>query len=140
MPGSIQFKLDQLANFQAEKDVLAIEKQELLDQVLTAEIRARIEEIEAEFAPRLAAVEENIAALEEEIKQDVLQNGATVRGSFLRAVWNRGRVSWDARGMDHYALSHPDILQYRKQGEPYVSITKVEMRQSRKSMENEGNY
>ena len=82
MPGSIQSKLDQLANFQAEKDVLAIEKQELLDQILTAEIRARIEEIEAEFAPRLAAVDENIAALEDEIKQDVLENEATVRGLF----------------------------------------------------------
>ncbi len=139
MPGSIQSKLDQLANFQAEKDVLAIEKQELLDQILTAEIRARIDEIEAEFSPRLAAVDENIAALEEEIKQDVLENEATVRGSFLRAVWNKGRISWDTKGMDRYALNHPDILQYRKQGQPYVSITRVEMRQSRISMDEEEN-
>jgi len=137
MLASIQSKLDQLANFQAEKDVLHIEKQELLDQVLTPEIRARLEEIEAEFAPRLAAVEDNIGALEEEIKKDVLNNGATVRGSFLRAVWNTGRVTWDTKGMDRYAMNHPDILEYRKQGQPYVSITKVEMRQSRISTNDE---
>ena len=124
-------KLDRLANYQAEKEVLQIEKQQLLDQILTAEIRAHLAEIEAEFEPRLDAVEQNIAALEEEIKQDVLHEGATVRGTFLRAVWNKGRVTWDTKGMDNYAQLHPEILRYRKQGQPYVSITRLEMKAAR---------
>jgi hypothetical protein len=126
MPATINAKLDQLANYQAEKEVLQLQKQELLDEILTAEIKARLEEIEAEFAPRLVAVEENIAALEEEIKTEVLQGGATVRGTFLRATWNRGRITWDTKGMDEYALYHPEVMRYRKQGQPYVSITRVE--------------
>lgn len=36
MTSDIHQKLDQLAKFQAEKDVLQIQKQELIDQVLTA--------------------------------------------------------------------------------------------------------
>lgn len=126
MPPSINEKLDQLANFQAEKEVLQLQKQELIDEILTAEIKARLDDIEAEFAPRVAAVEENIAALEDEIKTAVLENGATVRGAFLRAVWYRGRVSWDTKGMEEFALSHPEVMRYRKQGQPYVSITRVD--------------
>lgn len=125
MSTDIQRKLDQLANFQAERDVLQLDKQALIDEVLTLEIKARLAEIEAEFAPRLEAVDQKIEALKEEIKQEVLQHGASVRGSFLRAVWNKGRVSWDTREMDEYALYHPEILRYRKQGQPYVSIVEV---------------
>ena len=128
MATDLHEKLDRLANYQAEKEVLQIEKQQLIDQILTAEIRAHLAEIEAEFEPRLDAVEQNIAALEEEIKQDVLHEGATVRGTFLRAVWNKGRVTWDTKGMDNYAQLHPEILRYRKQGQPYVSITRLEMK------------
>ena len=131
MPTDLHEKLDRLANYQAEKEVLQIEKQQLIDQILTAEIRAHLAEIEAEFEPRLDAVEQNIAALEEEIKQDVLHEGATVRGTFLRAVWNKGRVTWDTKGMDNYAQLHPEILRYRKQGQPYVSITRLEMKAAR---------
>lgn len=133
MTEDIRSKLDQLANFRAEKEVLQLEKKELIDQILTPEIRARIAEIEAEFEPRLEVVDLKIAALEEEIKQDVLQNGASVRGSFLRAVWNKGRVTWDTKGMDDYSIYHPEILTFRKQGQPYVSITQVEMRASKTS-------
>jgi DNA-binding TFAR19-related protein (PDSD5 family) len=131
MTSDIRQKLDQLANFQAEKDVLKIQKQELIDQVLTQEIRARLADIEAEFQPRLEAVDQNIAALEAEIKQEVLVNEASVRGTFLRAVWNKGRVTWDTKRMDDYALYHPEILRFRKQGQPFVSITRVEMKASR---------
>jgi hypothetical protein len=118
-------KLDRLANFQAERDYLGLQKQELIDEVLTPEIKARLEEIEAEFSLKVEAVDENITALEEEIKQDVIQNGASVRGEFLRAVWNKGRVSWDTRAMDAYATTHPEVLQFRKEGKPYVSITRT---------------
>jgi parvulin-like peptidyl-prolyl isomerase len=118
-------KLDRLANYQAQKQYLELQKKELLDQILPAEIRARIEEVEAEFSGRAIAVDENIQALEEEIKNDLLMRGETAKGSFLAGVWCHGRVSWDTRGLDRYASSHPEILRFRKQGEPYVAIRDV---------------
>ncbi|HEX9616494.1 MAG TPA: hypothetical protein VGA03_03710 [Anaerolineales bacterium] len=127
MSSEITQMLDQLANFQAQRDVLNIQKRELIDQILTEEIKARLEEIEAEFGTRMEAVEENIALMEEEIKAEVINHGATVKGTFLRAVWNRGRVSWDTRGIERYAQSHPEVLGFRKQGMPYVSITKIQI-------------
>jgi hypothetical protein len=118
-------KLDQLANFMAQRDVLGLQKQELIDQVLTPEIKARLEEIETEFAGRLEAVKTNIDLLEAEIRQEVLQHGSSVKGEFLRVSWHKGRVSWDTRSLDDYARQHPEVTAFRKQGEPYVSIQKV---------------
>lgn len=115
-------KLDRLANYQAQKEVLKLDKQALIDQVITAEIKARLDEIEAEFAGRLEAVDANIEKLTEEIKEDVTKHGASVRGTFLLAIWNKGRISWDTKRLDDYARYHPEILGYRKQGEPYISI------------------
>ena len=50
MTTDISQKIDQLANFQAQRDVLELEKQSLIDQLIPPEIKARIEEIEAEFS------------------------------------------------------------------------------------------
>jgi hypothetical protein len=40
---TISQKLDQLANYQAQKDYFALQKQELIDQFLTPEIKARLD-------------------------------------------------------------------------------------------------
>lgn len=125
MTETISEKLDRLAEFQAQKDLLAIDKQTLIDQVLTAEIKARLAEIEDEFTGRAEAVDANIGALEVEIKEDVLKHGATVRGAYFLAVWNKGRVAWDDRSLSNYAHAHPEVLEFRKQGEPSISIRKV---------------
>jgi len=118
----IKQKLDQLAEFQSARDVAMLEKQALLDEIYTAEIKARMAEIEAEFAGKTETVNENIAALEAEIKQAIIVHGASVKGSFLHAVFAKGRVSWDTKSLDGYATAHPELLSFRKEGEPSVSI------------------
>jgi hypothetical protein len=125
MTETISEKLDRLAEFQAQKDMLALDKQALIDQVLTAEIKARLAEIDEEFGGRAEAVDEHIAALEAEIKEEVLQHGATVRGAHFMAVWSKGRVAWDDRSLSNYARAHPEVLEFRKQGEPSISIRKA---------------
>jgi len=53
-------QLDQLADFRAQRDAIGLEKQELIDQVLTLEIKAQLSEIEIEFSGRVEAVNENM--------------------------------------------------------------------------------
>jgi len=125
MSTDISQKIDQLANFQAQRDVLELEKQSLIDQLIPPEIKARIEEIEAEFNGKREAVDEKITAMENEIKEEVIRHGATVRGTFLRVVYHTGRVTWDTKSLDAYARARPELLEFRKQGEPFVSIQKV---------------
>lgn len=122
---TVELMLDQLAEYMAQKDLVMLDKQKLVDSIYTPEIREQVAAIEAEFAGKTAIVDEKIAALEAEIKEAVKVAGASVKGSLLQAVYAKGRVSWDAKGLDGYIVAHPELARFRKEGEPSVSIRKV---------------
>jgi hypothetical protein len=86
------------------------------------QVQSELDALEAEYQPVLERAEENFAALETEIKTDVLLCGESVSGGMYRACYSLGRVSWDNDGMTRYAASHPEVLQFRKQGQPVVSL------------------
>ena len=115
-------KLKKLETFYAQRDALEGEKQALVDQVLTPEIKKRLDEIDAEMTAKAEAVEANIGALEAEIKADVLAHGESVKGESVQAVWSKGRVTWDSKGLTAYSEGHPEILEFQKTGEPSVSL------------------
>ncbi len=117
--------LNKLADLQNGLDALNLQKQALIESVLTPEIKAKLADIDAEFAPKIAVVSESIDPLTVEIKQAVLQSGASVKGAFLHAVWAKGRVSWDNKALDGYAAAHPELNAFRKEGDPSVSIRRV---------------
>lgn len=121
----IKVKLDTLADFQAMAQALELEKQQLLDAAIPAEVKERMAEIEAEFSGKLDAAKVNIDTLTEEVKAAVVGNGASVKGAFLHAVWAKGRVSWDDKGLAGYMVAHPEINAFRKEGSPSVSIRSV---------------
>ncbi|HRJ76208.1 MAG TPA: hypothetical protein PLX90_09430, partial [Anaerolineales bacterium] len=72
--------------------------------------------------PLLESADENISTLETEIKTDVLLHGESVTGGMYRATFTKGRVSWDNEGIEKYANSHPEVMQFRKQGQPIVTL------------------
>ena len=115
-------KLNKLSDMQAAMDFIRLHYQELRDLILTPEIRAALAEIDAEERTASEAASAGIATLADEIKAEVVASGATVKGSFLQAVWSKGRVSWDTKSLDGYAAAHPEIAQFRKEGAPSVSI------------------
>ena len=122
---AIEGMLEELAGLKDGAYALLEKKQQLVDQVITPEIKAKIEEINAEFEPAIVAANEKIDALESSIKQHVIAGGETVKGSVLMAVYSKGRVSWDTKALDGYAVAHPEVGQFRKEGAPSVSIRKV---------------
>ena len=115
-------KLDALDELHQQLILLGADKQALIDQVLTPEIRRKLDEIEDEFSDKSGAVLEKIGDLEGAIKQDVITEGATVKGKYMMAVFSKGRVSWDTKSLDGYAAAHPEIAQFKKTGDPSVSI------------------
>jgi len=119
-------KLERLSTLYTERDGLAAQKQKLIDQVLTPEIKKRLEEIEAEFAGKDEAAAAHIDTLEDEIKRDTLTFGESVKAAGFQAVWTKGRVTWDSRGLAGYGESHPELLKFRKEGEPSVSIRRLQ--------------
>lgn len=119
---TITEKLDRLAALRAAPDAIRLQKQALVDSILTPEIRAKLAEIDAEFAAPLQAAEEAAAALEAEIKAEVIATGATVKGAHLMAVYAKGRVTWDGTKLDGMMSIIPQLRDARKEGAPSVSF------------------
>lgn len=118
-------KLNRLAELEAQADVLRLHFQNLRDAVLTQEQREQLADIDAEQQTALEALKGGIDSLTAEIKAEVASAGATVKADHLQAVYSKGRVSWDTKALDGYAAGHPEVLPFRKEGDPSVSIRKV---------------
>lgn len=118
-------KLDKLAEFMSQRDMIQIEKQKCLDMAMPSEVKQAITDINVEYAPKEAALAEQIDNLTAAVKADVIADGTSVKGNFLHAVFTSGRISWDTKGLDGYAAAHPEVAQFKKQGDPSVAIRKV---------------
>jgi hypothetical protein len=120
----VSAKLERLTNLRGAADVARLDYEAKRAEILK-KIQGELDALDLEYKPVIESVEENIATLENEIKTDVLLHGETVSGGSYRASYSQGRVSWDNEGMTKYAASHPDVLQFRKQGNPIVSLRVV---------------
>ena len=118
-------KIEKYSDLTFGIDAVSQEKQALIDQVLTPEIKEKLAEIDAEFDPKADELSQQKSMLEADIKAEVLQAGQTVKGTFHSFVWSKPRVSWDTKALDGYALAHPEIQVFRSEGSASVSVRKV---------------
>ena len=131
MAKTVEEKLAEMSELMDMQDALRLRKDEAVKQAQAPWGEALVAagyaeaQVEAEFAGQFETVMEKIAALEAEIRQDVLALGQTVKGNGLQAVYLKGRVSWDAKSLDGYGLAHPELFAFRKEGEPSVSLRSV---------------
>jgi len=123
--GHVAGKLERLTNLRAAIDVARLDYEAKRAGILK-QVQAELDALDSEYEPLLESAEENIAALETEIKTDVLLYGESVQAGTYKAVYMQGRVSWDGEGMAKYAASHPDVVRFRKQGQPTVSLRVVD--------------
>lgn len=122
MTDEIATLLDALAEIHFQLDVLRMDRDEAIKTAIPAEWLKAIDDINAECEQKTEAAKENIAEIEAKVKQLVLEGGATVRGQRLTAIYNEGRISYDAKSLDGFMLAHPELAAFRKQGEPSVTI------------------
>ena len=90
-----------------------------------AELALKMRHIEKEkeaFERNHKPILDEIKALQDEIKAEVLTLGETVKTDEIQAIWNKGKTTWDGKLLEGYALAHPDILQAQKVGQPTVSF------------------
>jgi len=89
---------------------------------LSPEDAARVQAIVQEFRAREAEVQGEIAQTEAAVRAAVLATGASAHGTHLQASIMAPRITWDTKGRAAYSALHPDVLVYRKVGEPSVQI------------------
>ena len=123
---TIKSKLDALDELQNQLTSMRLRHDEQLIELMGPEIAALVNEARASFEAQSAMLSAEIQGATEAVKALVLAAGTTVKGQRLQAVWQKGRVTWDTKGLDGYALAHPEVsLMFRKEGEPTVSIRGV---------------
>lgn len=117
-------KLKRLENLKGASDVARLDYESKRTEILK-QIQSQLDALDSEYMPLLESAEENISTLENEIKTDVLLHGESVTGGMYRATFTKGRVSWDSEGIEKYATSHPEVMRFRKQGQPIVTLRVV---------------
>jgi hypothetical protein len=110
-------KLKRLTNLHAAEDLTRMDYE--AKRLALLKDPTCLDALDKEYSPAQPGKEHR--GLENEIRTDVLLHGESVQAGSFRAVYTKGRVSWDSHGIEQYAASHPDVLKYRKQGHP-VSV------------------
>jgi hypothetical protein len=121
----IYTQIEEYSRLTAGISDIEAQKQVLIERVLTPEIKDLLAEIDAEFDPKIAELNQTKAILEAQIKAQVLEAGRTIKGTYHSFVWSKPRVSWDTKALDGYAAAHPEIAQFRTEGSPSVSVRKA---------------
>ncbi|MBC7877531.1 MAG: hypothetical protein H7Y59_10205 [Anaerolineales bacterium] len=117
-------KLGRLENLRGAADIARLDYEAKRAEILK-QIQSELDALDSEYKPILESADENIAVLENEIKTDVLLYGESISNGMYRATYTKGRVSWDNEGLSKYAASHSDVVQFRKQGQPIVTLRVV---------------
>lgn len=154
---SLTQELDEYGRLKEQLEALGAEEKEEIARFYTPEMRARVEEIEAEFAARDESIRKEIAVLYARIRERVAEYGETVNGAGWQAVWSSRegswdteaidryaethpeisvfRTCWDLEAIDEYAESHPEILACHTESPPVVSVRKIQRKSGRKFTE-----
>ena len=115
-------QLNALADYREQQTQLDIERQILVDTVLTPEIKEAIASIEAEFAGRDEVIAGRIAKMEEVIKRTALAENLSVRGNALQVIVVQRSDQWNGKGLSEYARDHPAIDKFSNPGARYAQI------------------
>lgn len=115
-------KLDFLFDLKCSLAIQEADRQKEIDAIYTPEIKAQISEISNKFIEKTQLINNQIAQIEAEIKADVLVLGKSLIRNHFKAIYIKGRESWDTKALDGFAAAHPEISQFKKIGEPSVSI------------------
>jgi len=108
----------------AAKTKIDAELQAKVQDVYT-QVATRKNEINIEFTEKASGAQDNIAKLTAEIKQAVKEFGDSVKGSFLHAVYVKGRITWNTDMLDGMVVAFPALAKARKEGEPSVTLRKI---------------
>jgi hypothetical protein len=129
---AIESKLNRLSGLRAEADTVQLVYQERIDTLmapvqaqidaLLATVQPQMDALQAERSQRLGTLTAESIELQVEIEREVKSAGQSIKGDRLHAIFNRGRETWDGKSLNGYAAAHPEILPFRKIGEPYVTF------------------
>ena len=121
-------KLDAISKLRASAVLLTSERDRLIAEAqakIPTEILAEISDIKAEYDPKLEANESYQIRLLDAVQEEVLKGCQTVKGKYLMAVYNKGRVTWDTKVVEGLAMTIPELNSAKKVGAPYMTTREI---------------
>lgn len=119
---NLESMLNMLSSLRVEYGNMPEVKMATILHQLDPDTADKIRGIMGELDEREAQLKAEIAAQETAIKTYVLATGAGGHGTYLQAIIIAPRITWDTKAMEVYSTLHPEVLPYRKVGEPSVQI------------------
>lgn len=113
--------LERLSNLHEAEDAARLDYEAKRQEILK-KVQTELDALEVEYQPILDSVKENMEELEKEIRTEVLMHGESVSGGAYRALFTKGRIGWDNKGIEKYAQKHPEVLEFRREGAPIISL------------------
>lgn len=122
----IESLLQSYAETLADNEATRAEMNGQIESATPPEVRAAIASIKEEFEMILVNDDNALSELQAQIKRLTIEHAKSVKAHGYHAVYSAGRVTWDSKALDGYALAHPEIVAMRKTGEASVSIRKAQ--------------
>ena len=94
-------------------------------EAIPPEVRELIETIQAEYQPKIEALQEKLKLAESGVKQLALDLEMTLRGNVVMAVYRKGSTKWDEKHLERLAAEYPRILEAKIEGKPSVAIQRI---------------
>ena len=124
-PATTEQLLDDLFEARCFLDALQLRRKDARDAAIPDEIRSRLLSIDAEFEEPITEQAARVQNMEANIRVRVEAEGCSTKSTHLHAIWMKGRVSWDSKGLEGYSKANPQVLHFRTEGSPSVSLRPV---------------
>ena len=116
--------LEQIHELRCAVDAAKLERDALIDGLLTAEQRTQLREIRDEFEERIEHTLNRIDDLDQQVRVAVRQHGESVKTDHLHAVYVQPSPTWDSEGL--LAMSkNPEFVwlrEFMRESAPRVQI------------------
>lgn len=89
---------------------------------ILAPVQAQLDALETEAAGRMKQLEEAVEAAELAVRQAVVGYGRSYWRGKVKATFYRPSVTFDNKALQEYAATHPELEQFKKVGQPRVTI------------------
>ena len=122
----IEKALDQLAVSRQKLEDLQAKKSQKINEVMR-EIQPKIKEIDEDFADTENSLRSDVETLEKEIREATISSAVSVKGKFLHSVYNKGRITWDTKGLEGFAKAYPEVKDFKKEGAPFITIRPIDI-------------
>jgi flagellar hook assembly protein FlgD len=116
----LEQQVSAIAEMESAVKLIELEKKQLLDRVIPADVKVELESIEAEYNDKAQFYIDTIQTTKEYVNQQILEHGGSVKGVRKQVVFNQGRKSWDSKKLERLAKKYPEILEALTYGQPYV--------------------